>query len=1055
VPENNVIGRAGLAAAVEQAADGIVITAADGRFEYVNPAFTAMTGYSSEEAVGQYPRILKSGRQSAAFYEDLWSTIRSGRVWQGDVINRRKDGTCYTEEMRIAPVQGLDGEVSSYIAIKRDITARRAAEEAQGFLAAIVESSEDAIAAYTPEGVILTWNRGAETISGYAAGEAIGKNVSMMAKAPAGLARFTAQVLGGQVVSQYEGACGRKDGGGVQVSVTGSPIRNAAGEVIAVSAVLRDVTERRLAERKIRESEEIFREVFEHAPVGMVLSGPDGRLTQVNAAFCRMLGYSEAELLGKDWAELTHPDDLEACLGRTKLLFQNPNRCADVEKRYIHRSGAVVWARIRLSAIRDSAGHPSQHVIHAEDITERKRTEEALRESQGRFRVMADGCPAMLWLTGAAGETEFINRTTREFSGPLAEEVEAGDWRALVHPDDAAGYIEAFGRAVREHASFRAEVRLRRADGEWRWVAAAAEPRLSPGGEYLGHAGLWPDITERKQAEQALRASEEKFRQLAENIHEVFWMMNPAANELVYVSPAYERISGQSSEAFYRDPMSWLNAVHPDDLKEVRLCLDRVKQGESVSPEFRIRTPSGEEKWIRDRAFPVLDQEGKLIRIVGIAEDITERKRHEEELIRARLGADAANRAKSCFLANMSHEIRTPMNGVLGMLQLLLETDLTADQRELAKVAETSGRDLLTLIDGILDLSKVEARKMALEVLSFNLRDAVESVFPVLRVQADAKGLSLRWRVAPEIPPVLRGDVHRLRQVLSNLCANAVKFTERGEIVLDAALDCQDGRAATVRFRVTDTGIGIRTEQIPALFSAFTQADASTTRKYGGTGLGLTLCKQIVELMGGTIGAESREGRGSTFWFTGIFDVALPGQAPAAAEVRDGRVAGRRRQAQAPGAQILVAEDNSINRLVALAQLRKLGYQASAAVNGAEAVEAVGHGRYHLVLMDCAMPVMDGLEATRRIRGSNHPDIPIIALTASAMEADREQCLSAGMNDYLAKPVELDRLAEMLAKWLPAVGATGPAEPTGAPAEERAASGGGGGSGGALASARA
>ena len=630
---------------------------------------------------------------------------------------------------------------------------------------------------------------------------------------------------------------------------------------------------RRAAEEagNLPERDDLFQQVFEHAPLGIGVSDFDGRFLQVNTAFCRMLGYTEAELLTKTWRDITHPGDLAASRQWKDLLEQIPGTCPDMEKRYIHRGGAVVWVRVRISVVRDEHGRPSCHVVHVEDITVRKRAEDALGESEERFRVMADGCPSILWLTDAAGKSEFINRTCRDFCGTNAATVEAGAWQVLLHPDDASGYIESFQRAVRDRTSFRAEVRLLRADGAWRWVAAAAEPRFAPGGEFLGHVGLCPDITERMEAEQALRGSEEKFRQLAENIHEVFWVMNRDAGELLYVSPAYERLAGRSRQAFYERPASWMDAVHLDYLPSVLRSLASVKQGEAASAEFRIRTPAGQEKWISDRAFPVRDQAGQLIRIVGIAEDITERKRYEEELIQARQGADAASRAKSCFLANMSHEIRTPMNGVLGMVQLLLETALTAEQREYARVAETCGRSLLALIDDILDLSKIEAQKIELEKRNFNLRDAVEDVYRQLRPQADAKGLRFDRRVAPEVPAVLRGDAFRLRQVIANLCANAIKFTERGGLVLEAALVRETDSSTTLRFTVADTGIGMRRDQIPALFSAFTQADASTTRKYGGAGLGLAICKQLVDLMRGNIGAESLEGRGSTFWFTAVF----------------------------------------------------------------------------------------------------------------------------------------------------------------------------------------
>ena len=758
---------AGLVAAVEQSADSIVITDTSGRIQYVNPAFSAMTGYSREEAVGQNPRVLKSDRQSPEFYKDLWDTVASGKAWRGELINRRKDGTFYTEEMRITPVRDSDGEIASYIAIKQDVTERRAAEEAKRFLASIVECSEDAIAAFTPAGIVLTWNRGAELISGYSAADAVGKHVSMVVAHLAGLERFTEQVLQGMVVSQYEGLCLSRDGREVHISVTGSPIKNAAGEVVAVAAILRDITERKQAEeaqallasivessddaitsgtldgitlswnksaeglfgytaeemigknasvlvprqrrdevretlakvrsgavchydtvmlgkggrridlsvtvspignssggivgaaviardigervraeQRLRDSEERFRGAFENAPFGMSLQSIDGRFLQVNPTLCRMLGYSEAELLNSTFLDRTHPDDREASKQKIERLLSDPSTCPELEKRYLHRSGRCVWARTRISLVRDSAGSPSYCVVHAEDITERKRTEEALGESEERFRIMADGCPTIMWVTNAEGGIQFINRAFREFCGVTFEQVGGDKWQMRLHPDDAPEYVGAFGRAVKERTPFKGEVRSRRADGEWRWMASYAEPRFSPAGEFLGHVGLSPDLTERKQAEEALRSSEEKFRQLAENIHEVFWMMPPAANEMLYISPAYEQVWGRTCESLYQNPMAWMDAIHPEDRGRAHLFFEKQMAGEHVDSEYRIRTPDGQEKWIRDLAFPVRDQAGQLIRIAGIAEDITERKRRDQELVHAREAADAANLAK-------------------------------------------------------------------------------------------------------------------------------------------------------------------------------------------------------------------------------------------------------------------------------------------------------------------------------------------------------------------------------------------------------------------------
>jgi two-component system, sensor histidine kinase len=779
--------------------------------------------------------------------------------------------------------------------------------------------------------------------------------------------------------------------------------------------------------------EERFHSVFENAPIGMCVNGLDGRIMRVNSPFCWMVGYSKQELLGRAWEELIHPDDVQLT-----QYSELTDECSEVQQRYLHRSGKVLWTRTRISSVRASCGTPEGHVVYIEDVTERRRAEEAMRESEDRFRAMADSCPTIMWVTDAQGGIQFMNRTCREFIGANIEQLEGDQWRVVLHPEDAPGYLEALQRAVRERMPFRSETRARRADSQWRLLGSYAEPRFSPGGEYMGHIGLSADITERKQAEQALQSSEEKFRQLAENVREVFWMMPATADAILYVSPAYEQVWGRTRESLYQSPMSWAEAIHPDDLEKAHAIFARQILGEAVDSEYRIRTPDGQEKSIRDRAFPVRNQAGELIRVVGIAEETTERKRYEAELIQAREGADAANQAKSRFLANMSHEIRTPMNGVIGMLQLLLETELTSEQRRYAEIAQTSGWNLVTLINDILDLSKIEARKISLEKLDFNPRKTVEEVIQLLGPQASAKGLRLHAQVSPEISRLLRGDAPRLRQVLTNLVANGIKFTERGEVAVHAALDSQEAGSATVRFAITDTGIGIRPDQAEKLFSPFVQADESTTRKYGGTGLGLAISKQLAELMGGSIGVDSQEGVGSTFWFTAVFELAADTKQPASERPVQGfgspsLTSRTSRTSGTKEARILLVEDNATNREVGLAQLAKLGYQGTAVTNGAEAVGAVERGGFDLILMDCEMPVMDGFEATRRIRTSIHAGLPIIAVTADAMPADRERCLSAGMDDYISKPVELGRLEDVLSKWLPAAGIDDAARTPGQP----------------------
>jgi PAS domain S-box-containing protein len=1165
IPENRSFEQTGLITAVEQAADGIVVTDTEGTIQYVNPAFTRMTGYSSEEALGKNPRVLKSGYHAPGFYEDLWKTIKSGKVWHGDMFNQRKDGTIYNEEMQIAPVRSSTGEIVNFIAIKHDVSDRRAAEVARALLASIVEGSADAIVACTPTGVILTWNHGAEVMLGLTAQQAIGRKASSFLRPDRKslMDHYVERVSKGNTITNYEGMVQHANGQEIYVTATCFPIRDKSGNIDAITAILRDSTERHKAEQVLRESEDRFREVFEHAPVGICVTGQDARFIQVNAAFCRMLGYSEAELLETSWMKLLHPDDLAASQQKMKQLIQEPNGYVEEEQRNIHRSGRVVWVRVRVSLVQKKSGSLSYFLVHVEDITERKKAEEAVRESEERFRIMADGCPMPMWVTDAQNGIQFINRAFREFGGTVYEQVEGEKWKHLVHPDDAPEFVRESLRAQQEHKPFRAESRVRRADGEWRWLAAFGEPRFSPSGEFLGHVGIGVDITERKQAEQerqfqlsfiraiyegsldgilvvspsdvvlshnrkfldiwkislsnipgssqdnivgsqdqpvlsavlqrvkdpesflnrvrelyadpdakdhseielkdgrtlerystslrsengqylgrawffrditerkrtaqALQGSEEKFRQLAENIREVFWIKNAGSDEFLYVSPAYEQVWGRTLASISQNPASRLEAIHPDDLEQCRLLFARQMGGEAAESEYRIRMQDGQEKWIRDRAFPVRDADGHLIRLVGVVEEITERKRYEKELISAREDAEAANRTKSRFLANMSHEIRTPMNGVIGMNQLLLSTDLTPEQRRYVEVVQTSGRTLLALIDDILDLSKIEAGKISLEKHILDVRQVLADVIFLLQDRVTAKGLQVLSCVSPDVPPLVKGDAHRLRQILTNLTANAVKFTDHGEVTFNVELMSESNGIATLRFAVTDTGIGMRPDQLTTLFLPFVQADTSTTRKYGGTGLGLTISKQLVEMMGGKIGVNSREGQGSTFWFTAVFEPASAGE-QALHELREGGIdESDGKTFVGHGERILVAEDNRTNAFVVLAQLQKLGYKADAVIDGAKAVEAVERGGYDLVLMDCEMPVMDGYEAARRIRKSLQPDIPIVALTADALSSARERCLSEGMNDYLAKPLELPRLAEVLAKWMPAARAPNPA----------------------------
>ena len=523
-----------------------------------------------------------------------------------------------------------------------------------------------------------------------------------------------------------------------------------------------------------------------------------------------------------------------------------------------------------------------------------------------------------------------------------------------------------------------------------------------------------------KRVEDALQESELRFRIVARAANEAVWDWKLDTNA-VWWNRGVQTLFEYEDEQVGLSRDWWTANLHANDRDKVLASIEAALRSndEFWSAEYRFRRADGCYADIYDRGYVLRADDGKPLRMIGAMQDITERKR-ELEMAKSRDAALESARLKSQFLANMSHEIRTPMNSVIGMAGLLLKTPLTADQREFAEAVQLSGESLLNIINDILDYSKIEAGKLVFEMVDFDLRVTIDEVFRLLAEQAQAKGLKLEAVVGEDVPATLRGDPGRLRQVLTNLVGNAIKFTERGNVTVRAVSDGQTAGFVSIRFTVSDTGVGIPEAARQRLFQPFSQGDASSTRKYGGTGLGLAICKQLVHLMAGQIGVESTVGVGSSFWFTARFEKSSGLPAPTASENEAARVRLELPEERRQRTSILVAEDNVFNQKVIVRQLQDMKFNVVIAGNGIEVLAAIDRAPVDLVLMDCQMPDMDGYETTAEIRRREGAAkrTPIIAMTAHVMPEDREKCLACGMDDFLSKPVRVAHLEQVLAQWL-------------------------------------
>ena len=896
-----------------------------------------------------------------------------------------------------------------------DISERKRAEEVRERLAAVVESSDDAIISKTLDGIITGWNSGAEKLFGYASSETLGKPMGMLL--PPERAHEESDILArirrGESVEHFETVRIRKDGEKIDVSATISPIKDSSGAVVGASKIARDISERKRAEEELYRSRQMLQSILDTIPQRVFWKDRNCIYLGCNRSFANDVGLNNpAEIIGKNDFDLAWSGTAERYRADDRRVMEKGSAKLNFDENHSRPDGSLLWLRTNKLPLRDREGKVTGVIGTYEDITERKQAEQALSTSEKRYRLLFERNLAGVFRTTLEGRVLECNPAAAHLFGcDSPEELLA---LPITNFYQTTSDREALlTRLTAEKSLTNYEMRFRRKSGDSAWAMLNLSLVDDDSGAGRIIEGTFVDITQRKQAEEEVRESSELVKLVLDSIPEAVYGIDMHGN-CTFCNPSCLRLLGyrEAADLHGKDMHSLIHHTRQDGTPyPVEEChiyeAFRREHGTHVDDEVLWRrdgTNFSAEYW----SHP-MHRSGKVIGTVVTFLNITERKRAERVLREARAAAEAANLAKSQFLANMSHEIRTPMNGVIGVAGLLLDTQLTPEQRQYAEIVRTSGEALLAVINDILDFSRIEARKLTLDTTDFDLRTALEDAAAVLAIKASEKALELTCELEPGTPWLLRGDPGRLRQVIVNLLGNAVKFTAQGEVVVRVRSEAEGDRTATLRFTVSDTGIGFQQDRASALFEPFVQADGSSTRRYGGTGLGLTISKQLVEMMAGQIGVESDEGKGSKFWFTAVFEKQPRPSAPVTGV-----------QPCLLGAKVLVVDDSATNQSLVHSILSSWGCRSEESADGDSALAilrqaAQGADPFQIALLDMSLPGMDGEELGRRIAADPQlKHTALVLMTGFGRNSDLARLQALGFAGHVIKPIWERTLREAL-----------------------------------------
>jgi len=771
----------------------------------------------------------------------------------------------------------------------------------------------------------------------------------------------------------------------------------------SVASTLGLIIKKNKADKKLKESEEKYRDLFENASDLIQSIDIEGYFVYVNQAWKDKLGYDDDDLKTLNFMDVIHPDEQTHCMN----LFSEVVKCErklKVQTVFLSKAGEKIIVEGNVNC---KVSSPTK--IHTRGIF-RDITEQDTREKElVKIKSAIEQSESSIVITNAKNEIEYVNPYFEELTGYSFEEVKGLNPRILQSGLTERSEYKDLWKSISEKGRWKGEFCNRKKNGELFWENVNISVIKDKEGNPINYISVKDDITKQKKLAETLKKKEEEYKQIVESANDVIFRAD-IEGFFTYVNPLMEKLTGVPADKLLQ--MHFTQIITKEYREEVQSFY--MKQFKSLEPssykEFKIINNNGGTRWVGQNVRAIIKGD-RVVSFTAVARDITDIKEIQNELIQAKEIAEDSARTKEMFLANMSHEIRTPMNAIVGMTNLLSESELTNKQEDYLRAIKTSGDNLLVIINDILDISKIESGKLKIEKINFDFRELINNTKRSIELKAEEKDLLFSLDIKDDVPSVLVSDPVRLNQVLINLLGNSIKFTKKGSVSLICSVMGIENEEAKIKFEVKDTGVGIDSNKLDKIFESFAQEDESTTRKFGGTGLGLSISRQLVSLLGGELEVESELGNGANFYFT----LNLPIGENA---VKKKKIIIDIGTNPLKNKKVLLAEDNEINSFLATTVLSKWDIEVDVAEDGQIAVDKLKTNVYDVVLMDIQMPVMGGLEATQVIRKQLKLDIPIIALTANAVKGDREEFLLAGMDDYISKPFDATILFNKLVSYI-------------------------------------